>query len=402
MVRLFIKKIILHICGHVNSFIYMIRHRIYNLYHMDMGKRLIIYDDTFPSLLSPFRIVEINTYLDYFKNCVVYSNCSYKQEIEQYSKYYPEYSNRIFKFNKSHNFRGKLAYIVFLHNMFNFLPFIEKYKVPFVFELYPGGFFKLNDGVSDAKLKTIFNSKYFRKVIATQKITYDYLLENNFCPSDKIEFIYGGVLPVDVYSNTFSNKIKYPVEKNTFDICFVAHKNMIQGQDKGYDIFIETAKNISEKYSNILFHVVGNFDETDIDVNTIKENIHFYGSQTTSFFPEFYSKMDIILSPNRPHVLCNGAFDGFPTGCCVEAAFCGVAVFCTDLLSLNIYFEDKKDIILIDSDPYKISSIIEYYYSNCDKLYGLSQKGTIKFKDVFSMELQMGPRLKILSSLYNK
>lgn len=364
--------------------------------------RVVIYDDTFPSLLSPFRISEINSYLDHFHNVTVYSSRpSYREDFREYLTWYPQFGGKIFRFNRRLNYSGKLAYCLFLHNTFDFLPFIEKYRIPFVFELYPGGFFRLNDTDSDNKLKAVMGSAYFRKVIVTQTITRDYLLGKEMCSADKIEFIYGGVFPTDFYRKKMERKIHYPSNKMSFDICFVAHKNMPQGQDKGYNTFIQVARILSAKYSNIYFHVVGNFDEIDVDVETIKDTIRFYGTQRTDFFPEFYSKMDIILSPNRANTLDNGAFDGFPTGCCVEAAFCGVAVFCTDPLNLNVAFTNREDIVLISTNPVEIAEEMVSFLDAYERLYELSEKGRSAFMELFAVKAQMMPRLKLLDNISN-
>lgn len=366
------------------------------------SERIVIYDDTFPALLSPFRITEINSYLERFPAAAVYSSrSSFRNDFREYRAWYPQFGGRIFRFNRRLNFTGKLAYCVFLHNAFVFLPFIEKYQIPFVFELYPGGFFRLNEAESDKKLKAVMASDCFRKVIVTQTISRDYLLEKEMCSADKIEFIYGGVLPVDFYREKMKRKRRYPIDKKSFDVCFVAHKNMPQGQDKGYDIFIQVAKILSGKYSNIYFHVVGNFEEKDVDLETIKDVVRFYGTRKTDFFPEFYSSMDIILSPNRAHTLNGGAFDGFPTGCCVEAAFCGVAVFCTDLLNLNVALRNKAEIVLIPTDPVEVAAEIDGFLNYYERLYELSEKGQSAFMGVFALEKQMAPRLKILDSIYS-
>ena len=58
--------------------------------------------------------------------------------------------------------------------------------------LYPGGSFGLNNDISNNMLKDIFSNKYFKKVIVSNDIIFNYLLENNFCPVEKIEFLFGG------------------------------------------------------------------------------------------------------------------------------------------------------------------------------------------------------------------
>jgi hypothetical protein len=56
-----------------------------------------------------------------------------------------------------------------------------------------------------------------------------------------------------------------------------------------------------------------------------------------------------------------GNFDGFPTGACVEAALCEVAIMATDALQQNPGFVDQQSILLLDHDgeplPEQISAI---------------------------------------------
>ena len=54
---------------------------------------------------------------------------------------------------------------MFLSNAAAFLRTIEKHRLPFVFTLYPGAGFRLNDDVSDRNLRRVCESEYFRGVI---------------------------------------------------------------------------------------------------------------------------------------------------------------------------------------------------------------------------------------------
>ena len=372
---------------------------------------LIILDDIFPHLLSAFRIAEYNEYLDTFPKSLVYSTGtaftiinelrSFCTVVKEYEAHYPKFAKRVLSYNASNTFKSKLVYMIFINNAYKFIDIIEKNKLPFVFTLYPGGGFQLNENSVDEKLRRVFFSPCFRKVIVTQKITYDYLLSKNFVTPDQIEFIYGGVFPSNALSKQEYSKKYYQKDKETFDICFVANKYMDRGIDKGYDTFIEVAKTLATSHP-IRFHIVGSFCEDDIDISEIREKIIFYGTQYTSFFSEFYPKMDIILSPNIPFTQNLGGFDGFPTGCCVEAAFAGVAVFCTDILSQNIYFQDTEDIVLVSTCVHEIVEKIHFYYKNPEKLYSLAAKGQKKFQEVFSTESQIQPRIKILQDLLSK
>ncbi len=392
-----IKKIHLLICEIFKIIYYKIK------YLKPDKQRLIILDDIFPWLLTAFRITEFNAYLDYFKNSEVYSSDpNFEIHKKEYLRYYPKNKNRIFKFNKNINFSAKLAYIVFINNAFNFLHVIEKYKIPFVLELYPGGGFHIDNEISDHKLKTVFDSSFLRKIIVTQKITYKYLLDRNLCSLDKIEFIYGGVLPLKYYMKNKIQKKYYKTDKPTFDICFVANKYTNQGKDKGYDVFIAVAKILSKKYSDIFSHIVGNFKETDINVKNISSKIRFYGRQNSDFFSDFYSQMDIILSPNQPFIIAKGAFDGFPTGCCVEASACGCVMFVTDCLNLNVGYKNEEDIVIISKNVDDIVEKIEYYYRNYTRLYEISKNGKKATNALFNEDVQVQRRLKIIDKICNE
>jgi glycosyltransferase involved in cell wall biosynthesis len=314
--------------------------------------------------------------------------------IAEYEVNYPEFQQRVINFSTMKRIHSKLVYLIFLNNAYSFLEDISEAGSPFVFTLYPGGGFQLNDTTSDKKLRTIFLSPYFKKVIVTQKVTYDYLVCNKFLTPDKIAFIYGGVVPV----TKKSQKKRYRVEKKTFDICFVANKYMQQGIDKGYDTFIEVVKKM-QNISDIRFHVVGSFSEIDIDAGELANQINFYGMKERSFFKSFYPYMDIILSPNIPFALAPGAFDGFPTGCCVEAALHGVAVFCTDIMGQNLVFSDRDDIVLITNNSEMIVQDVLYYYHNLAELYKIAMNGEKKFRQIFSFEYQMKPRIELLEQL---
>jgi lipopolysaccharide transport system ATP-binding protein len=69
--------------------------------------------------------------------------------------------------------------------------------------------------------------------------------------------------------------------------------------------------------------------------------------------------MDLIVSPNRPGQLHAGNFDGFPTGACVEAALCEVAIMATDALQQNPGYVDQQSILLLDHDGLPLAEQIE-------------------------------------------
>lgn len=287
-----------------------------------------------------------------------------------YIKKFPQHKDKICFLDYRAKYEIKLAYMLFVNTTYALLPFLESNNIPFVFVLTPGGGFGLNEAKSDAKLKRIFASKCFRKVCASQVIIKDYLLKKNFCAENDIyKFWYKRPL---IDPKLIPQKKKYPMDKDTFDLVFVAYKYMEKGLDKGYDVFIDVAKALANRHVAMRFHVVGSFDENEIDVSDIKDKITFYGVRDTAFLINLYSKMDIFLSPNRPFLLGKGRFDGFPLG--GHAAFCGVALFVADELKMNKSYT-KEEIVIIKPDKEDVVKKVEKYFANLDALYKLSLNG---------------------------
>jgi glycosyltransferase involved in cell wall biosynthesis len=380
----------------LTAFIDELKH---NFAFLCIKQDLIILDDLYPHPISIFRNIEFQYYLKSFKRVKIYSSGDAlgavhdKRSLNEIIKVYDN-KTKILTHHKL--LKSKLIYCLFLNITYAFLPYIERNKTPFVFTLYPGGGFYLHQPASDDKLKRIFASPYFKKVIVTQNITRDYLVDNNFCNAEDIEFIYG-VVSAPFNTEAWQNKLIYKKDKNTFDICFIANKNMPKGYDKGYDLFIDSMKLICSKHSNINVHVVGPYTRVDYDVNGIT-NIIFHGFIHHNQFKHFFKDKDIILSPNRPFALKDGAFDGFPTASCTEASANGVAMFISDPLDMNIYYKDGIDCVLIENDPSWIMNKLMDYYNDPEKLYKLALNGLQTTKDIYSYNKQIVPRINILKS----
>jgi glycosyltransferase involved in cell wall biosynthesis len=344
---------------------------------------LIIFDDTYPNLSSPLRILNYHNLMDKFPNSIVYSTDGnvlyYLYHKHFFKKKYPGYIYKVKRYNPFLNYKSKISYIMFLHNVWYFLDKLENCKIPFIVSLYPETYFQLDNNKTYNRLTHIVSSKNFRSANVCEKVIHNYLIENNILDKSRIDFL---LIPLNIMNFFIPPKKSFGKEKQTFDICFVAYKNMPRGVSKGYDVFIDVAQELSKNHDNFSFHVVGNFDENDIDISTIKNNIKFYGKRTTDFFPEFYSSKDIILAPLKPSSINKGSFDGFPTGAVLEASICGVAMFAADELKANYIWNDGEEIVIINRDIKDIVNKIEYYYRHLDELYLLSAKGQESCKKI--------------------
>jgi len=384
-----------------------------NIIKKPIREDFVVIDSQFPQK-DPFAFknVEITEYLkriNNFKSYTMYPMMpdegawfthgygitykEFKANKEGYLRHYKQDPDKINYLFPDQKYSFKLAYTYFLAETYVLLPFLEKNKIPFIFVLYPGGGFGLNFNKSDNMLRRIFQSKYFRGVITTQDITKDYLISKQLCLEKQIHHIYGGF--VQFKKSDVLPRKKYKKEKDTFDICFVAAKYSEKGVDKGYDLFIEVAKELCKKTNDIMFHVVGGFNKEDVDISGIESRIKFYGYKKPDFLVEFYTRMDIFLAPSRPFKLFEGSFDGFPLG--IDAGYCGVAIFVSDKLKMNKHYTNNRDIVIVSLDKEKIANKVLLYYDNPERLYRLSQSCQAKTQELFDTNYQINERLSVFS-----
>ncbi len=371
---------------------------------------LIIYDDIYPHPASGFRLEEFTFLLENITNCkAIVSGSIYKEfnlsenlhslHIGNLLKKKIELRNKIQRPLGEVNINCKLFYCVFLNNIYKNLEWLEKYKIPFAFTLYPGGGFLTGDKEVNLKLKRIFSSACFRKVVATQKKTYDYLIDNNFCKLGDILFVFGVVAPqVSVFANNVVQKKVYQKDKKSFDICFCASKATKYGENKGYPLFVEFMSAVAFKYDFIRFHIIGGFDKDVLDVTSMEDRITFYGYQEYTELTKIFRQVDLIISPNQPDKLGMGSFDGFPLGTVVEAGLNEVVVMLTDCFNENEYFEDGKELIIIKPEIGDMINKFESLLEDLDNFYKIAKKGKAKLQQIYSNDYQMKPRIEMIRS----
>ncbi|HEX5152910.1 MAG TPA: hypothetical protein VFW07_15775 [Parafilimonas sp.] len=382
-------------------------------YHFDQSfkSNLVIFDDFLPNLLGSWRAPEISSYLRKFDKVelVCFLNFYDRNNKEQFEKdkqlFIEKYNlqskaTSISKIDSAFpiNINSKLAYCLFYHNLKRIFPILQKYNIPFLFTLYPGGGFGFYDKECDSFLKEIASSPLLKGIIVTQQCTYDYLIDRGIFQKDMLHLIYGACFPVKNYQ-VRKNKEYYHVNKPTLDICFVAVKYTDGGIDKGFDIFCHTAYRLCQKYDFIRFHVVGNFSEEDLVFNIPAEKITFYGLQYFDWFRDFYFDKDIIISPVRPYVLKKGAFDGFPTGGVIDAGLYEVLMISSDPLGDNQLagFENWKDIVISGNNIYSIIQSIDKLIESPALIKSIAKAGREKILENFSEEKQIKERIKVIT-----
>ena len=291
-----------------------------------------------------------------------------------------------------------VAYITFLHNAFQAFPLLEERNIPFILQLYPGGGFELNNEQSDEKLRLLSKSPLCLKIITTQIISKRYLIEKIGCPPEKVELIYGGVYNTRHDFDFSRDKKLFGKHKDTIDICFVAHRYGDDVKKKGYDQFVAVARAFAESHPHMRFHVVGDYTPDQLPLGAASDRITFHGRQPNTFFEEFYPRVDMILSVNRPAEGLQGAFDGFPTGACMEAGFHGVLNLISDPLQLNVAFTDGQDVVILDEATDRTIAKIAELVSDPERMYAMSYANWNTFHDVFDTDKQLWARTEVITN----
>ncbi|MFL6520954.1 MAG: glycosyltransferase [Chthoniobacterales bacterium] len=371
--------------------------------------RIAILDDLFPHPISGFRFEEFSSYLEQMRGVSVHCNGgalrgglrekrSIQDLIAEYVAARRRFSRRVHPLLPGPLPEADAYYAIFLHNIAHYVEAIEHTKRPFAFTLYPGGSFRMRDKCSDDKLRRVCGSPLLRKVIVTQPCTLSYLAEGRFLSPAKILYLQGGVVPRAAFVAS-GRRAHFGLSKQTLDIGFVANRNMPMGEDKGYDLFVETARALTRQGLNAIYHVVGPWDATIVPLGDSFGQFIFYGFLSTEKLRELGGRLDLILSPNRPDVVGEGAFDGFPTGSCVEVGLQGAAIFCTDVLKLNTAFRDGVDIVLIEPDVDDILRRLMPIIQQPRLLAQIGKNGQRRLKKIFGREVQLPPRLAVLRAL---
>lgn len=360
-------------------------------------RSLIILDDFFPNLLTGFRVAEYNSYLEQFPRLRILSSYpDFSAAHRAYASQYPQHASRVLPLTADQLDGCGLVYLNFLNNAHAYLPLLEQRQLPFILTLYPGGGFGLNEAESDQKLDRVMQSPLLLHVIVTQNVTENYLQQRygNRIPRS---MIFGVVVNPLYFSQPDCERPYFRVGKTELDICFVAEKYMLHGANKGYPQFVETMRRLIARRPDLpfRFHVVGSCTAEDWPLNGLENRVQFHGRLNTSELQRFYLHMDIVISPNQPFVLHQGNFDGFPTGCCVEASLCGVCIVATDMLGLNPAYVDNRDMLIIDPEPdnmaHRVLTLIDE-----GKLASVASAGRHLTRSLFNPAVQLHARTAII------
>jgi len=319
--------------------------------------RILFVDNMNPISASPFREVE----LIYLKKHL--PNTHYFLYPNNFN-----ISKNPILFSKNFN----LGFGVGLNPSFDYVRNIfERIDLPFVFELYPGFGFFIDDSTSDAKLRYLFGHKLFKGVVITMPLTLKYVTEKNLVDKNKILFKYGGFIEMGNIVQRTPNK--------TPNIYFIAQVYGNQaGIYKGFDTFYEASK----IYKNYNFIAFGGWQRP------AQKNLKLFGSMPIKEIIKLINIGDIFISNNRWY---GGQLDGFPTTCAVEAGLVGATLLLSDLGNNNVYLKDDVDFIKIEDSNalVKLGQILK----NDALRISMGLSGSRKIKEVFETNNQIRSRI---------
>ncbi len=365
----------------------------------------VIVDDFFPNLLTGFRIAEFNAHLQAFGQLQIMSSLGdFSDQFGPYQALYPEYAGRVSTYCPGRLAGAELAYITFLNNAHAYLDDLAQHGVPFVLNLYPGGGLGLGDADSDRKLLRVLASPLLKSLIVTQPVIERYvndLAQAHAIALPPVHLVPGVVVHPDYFDpRLISHGPRYGQGKDHLDVCFVAESYMPGAVNKGFPDFMAAMKNLTD-LPCLRIHVVGGgYTPEDLHTPGSSPTIRYHGRLPTAQLRDFYGHMDLIISPNRPGQLHAGNFDGFPTGACVEAALCEVAIMATDALHQNPGYLDQQSIFLLDHATQTLAQQIErqvrHLAAHPEQLSQVATRGQHLTRQLYSPERQIATRQAIL------
>lgn len=365
----------------------------------------VIIDDFFPHLLTGFRVAEYNAHLHTFGQLQIMSTLAeFSEQYGAYQALYPEHARRVSSYVPERLAGAELAYITFLNNAHAYLDDLTRHGVPFVLNLYPGGGLGLGDAESDRKLLRVLASPLLKDIIVTQPVVERYitqLAQTHGMTLPPVHMVQGVVVNPDYFDPCLTRHgPRYGQGKDQLDVCFVAESYMPGAANKGFPEFMAAMQNLAD-LPQLRVHIVGGgYMPADLDVPGLDQHITYHGRLPTAQLRAFYGQMDLIISPNRPGQLHAGNFDGFPTGACVEAALCEVAIMATDALQQNPGYVDQQSIFLLDHDgepvPQQIERTVRHLAAHPEQIGQVASACQRLTRTLYAPERQIATRQAIL------
>ncbi|MCZ2822353.1 glycosyltransferase [Modestobacter sp. VKM Ac-2977] len=357
-------------------------------------------DDYFPTTGTGFRIAEFDWMMRHGIVSEVMTTATPLDHLRaEYSATHPNTAEQISAYDAERLSSFECASLLFLNNAAYFLPDLEKHSLPFVLTLYPGGGLNFGDSAAEEKLSRVLSSPLLSHVITTQPVVTERATAMVRDSVPVTEVLGLTVDPLYLTPGPGFRKNYFRGHGERLDVCFVAHRYTSDGADKGFPVFLETVRLLREGGQPVRGHVVGGYSSADVGPEYAAVDLTFTGVISTPELRQFFLGMDVIVSPTAPNRLAPGSFDGFPTGACVEAALCGVAVVASDPLAQNRVFTDRRDIHTPAADAHDIVERISEMLAEPDGLRRVAQGGLKTARRAYGVNAQLWTRRRVLEEV---
>lgn len=360
------------------------------------GSGLLVVDDYFPNLLTGFRVAEFTHYLRVFPGMQIASTApDFAALHAAYAERHADVAAQVVPWSPDSFRSARAVSLTFLNNAHHWVDELDRHSVPFVFTLYPGGGFELGEARSMAKLKRVLASPMLRSVVATQPVTVETL--RPLCRVPVLELPGLVISPAYLAADAVRRP---PAAGEGLRICFAAYRYDAGGRSKGYPEFIAVASELARRRSDLRFAVAGNFSASDWPIpEHLAPRLSFVGPLPTQELRQFFLGQDVMVAPTMRFALTGTEFDGFPTGSCVEASLCGVAIICSDELEQNRHYEDGREIMICKPEAASIIGPLEALARNPDRATQIGKRGQQRTGTLYGIAAQLLPRTRLLRSL---
>ena len=210
--------------------------------------------------------------------------------------------------------------------------------------------FSHND-ISSYIARTLYrvSMKCTQHIMVLNESNYNTLLEKHLCAKDKIVWLKGG---------EGVNISNYPYYDNgAQDITFVFIARMIA--EKGYRIFVEAAKEVKKKYSQVKFHAIGTFADgsPDASSNITKEEVENDVRQGyIEYLGTFSNMLEVYSRPGCVITIPSYYSEGLNRSL-MEACSCGKPIITTSIYGCKETVVDGVNGYLVE--PKNVNALVD-------------------------------------------
>jgi len=365
--------------------------------------KIAILDDHFPNPTTGFRIAEFDGLLNRFPKSIIFTTSNLSKDLITLGPGWSDRKRRIKKFGAFKLALGNfdVAYIDFLNNAKKFVPVLDRFRIPYVLTLYPGGGFSLSDAEVRQFIQRMALSGTPKTIITTTNVAKDFMEDFELSNCTRIVHIPGVPIQRIFLDKQGIDRLDYPEKLDDLvKFVFLAHKYTTDGADKGWPQFQHLISKLASEGKSIKATVIGPWGPHDLIDTKYVGLYRFLGELPDYHLPQFLLDQHFIVSINTPNLILPGQFDGFPVASVVAAALCGVVPVVNDPLGLNNFLESYVNSILIDdASPISLINEMAEILLNPRVITSIAKNARQSFASLYNPDVQLIPRYEALEVL---